>query len=277
MRIDGELAKQKGSGEVAKEKNRWCSRKKSKRQQKKALAEPMPTVVQRLWETCKEVFADSGPGVVPLPGDVGHLRSFLDGMKPADVGLHPNLPFFQDFKGTPPVTYLHLHQCPKFSIGIFCLPQAAVIPLHNHPGMTVFSKLLFGSMHIRSYDWVDSSKQIRSSNGACLAKLNTDSVMNAPCETSILYPAAGGNMHCFTAVTPCAVLDVLGPPYNGPEGRDCKYYTEVLCSNFPGNAAASAAPADNDRYAWLEERQGKPDDFKVRGEEYKGPKIVGYY
>lgn len=41
-------------------------------------------------------------------------------------------------------------------------------------------------------------------------------------------------MHCFTAVTPCAVLDVLGPPYNGPEGRDCKYYTEVLCSNFPG-------------------------------------------
>lgn len=145
-------------------------------------------------------------------------------------------------------------------IGIFCLPQAAVIPLHNHPGMTVFSKLLFGSMHIRSYDWVDSSKQIRSSNGeldvimfcaawscscrqfiipssipgACLAKLNTDSVMNAPCETSILYPAAGGNMHCFTAVTPCAVLDVLGPPYNGPEGRDCKYYTEVLCSSFPG-------------------------------------------
>ncbi|RRT34350.1 hypothetical protein B296_00056488, partial [Ensete ventricosum] len=157
-------------------------------------------------------------------------------MKPADVGLHPDLPFFRDYKGTPPVTYLHLHQCPKFSIGIFCLPQAAVIPLHNHPGMTVFSKLLFGSMHIRSYDWADSSKQIRSSNGEldgpCLAKLNTDSVMNAPCETSILYPAAGGNMHCFTAVTSCAVLDVLRPPYSGPEGRDCKYYTEVLCSSF---------------------------------------------
>lgn len=67
-----------------------------------------------------------------------------------------------------------------------------------------------------------------------LAKVKVDAKFTAPCDPSILYPADGGNMHCFTAVTACAVLDVLGPPYCDPDGRHCTYYHNYPFSTLSG-------------------------------------------
>jgi hypothetical protein len=58
-----------------------------------------------------------------------------------------------------------------------------------------------------------------------LAKVKADAILTAPCEASVLYPEDGGNMHCFTAQDACAVLDVLGPPYDDSSGRHCQFYS----------------------------------------------------
>lgn len=71
-------------------------------------------------------------------------------------------------------------------------------------------------------------------DGLRMARIKVNAELTAPCNTSILYPADGGNMHCFTAKTACAVLDVLGPPYCDPEGRHCQYYLEFPFSKFSG-------------------------------------------
>ncbi|CAI0380676.1 unnamed protein product [Linum tenue] len=104
--------------------------------------------------------------------------------------------------------------------------------------MTVFSKVLYGSLHVKAYDWVEpavlsKNKIIGAPLTRCftfhtsterLAKFAVDKVLTAPCGTSVLYPNAGGNLHCFTALTPCAVLDILTPTYNEQAGRKCTYY-----------------------------------------------------
>lgn len=116
-------------------------------------------------------------------------------------------------------------------------------------------------------------------------------------------------MHRFTAVTACAVLDVLGPPYSDPEGRHCTYYSDdpfsahsgTFCCTIPCSSLAklrvfwrrswsdeslfhifiwkllvdgvTVAEREKGGYAWLKERE-KPEDLEVVGGEYEGPKIA---
>uniref|UniRef100_A0A166DZN4 cysteine dioxygenase n=2 Tax=Daucus carota subsp. sativus TaxID=79200 RepID=A0A166DZN4_DAUCS len=258
----------------------YMESRKNRRRQRRLLP------VQVLYNTCEQVFADCGPGIVPDPEKIRLLKTVLDGISGADVGVNPNMPFFREQKteGLPTITYLHIHECDKFSIGIFCLPPSAVLPLHNHPEMTVFSKLLFGTMHIKSLDWVNGIPSNKvpdgdssDANGALsaearLAKVKVDADFIAPCDTSILYPTDGGNMHCFTAVTQCAVLDVLGPPYNDAEGRHCAYYIEHPLDRISANGI-SIAEEEREGYEWLQERD-KPEGLTVYGVPYSGPPIA---
>lgn len=261
--------------------------KKGRRRHLKKAAVVSP--VQKLYDTCKEVFKDRRPGIVPHPDSIDKLRAVLDDIKPEDVGLSPEMPYFRSPAAgrTPAIRYLHLHECDKFSIGIFCFPPSGVIPLHNHPGMTVFSKLLFGTLHIKSYDWVvdgpcnvsavanpsDVKQSEIQQPPVQLAKVKINSNFTAPCNPTILYPAEGGNMHRFTAVTACAVLDVLGPPYSDAEGRHCTYYYDFPFGNFSADGV-SVPEEERESYAWLQDKGKQPEEFAVVGELYGGPKIV---
>ncbi|OMO67886.1 hypothetical protein CCACVL1_20242 [Corchorus capsularis] len=233
----------------------------------------VPKVLQELFVGCREIF--KGPGTVPLPSDVNKLCSILDEMKPEDVGLSRDLQFFKAtsaVKGTPRVTYTTIYQCDEFSLCIFFLPATAVIPLHNHPGMTVFSKLLLGNMHIKSYDWVDpvNSKDSMPPSQLRLARLKADSIFMAPCDTSVLYPTTGGNIHQFTAITPCAVLDIIGPPYSKDDGRDCSYYRDHPFSAFSNGESAVVSEEEGDQFGWLEEIE-VPENSEMDRIEYLGP------
>ncbi|KAJ4721307.1 Plant cysteine oxidase 2-like [Melia azedarach] len=275
QRRDGvEHAKKVGyAHKIIKRKNR-CKRRSVQR-----YAPKVPSVLQELFLSCRDVF--KGPGTVPSPFDVQKLCRILDNMKPEDVGLSSKLlQFFSATDRTPIVTSTTIHKCKNFSLCLFFLPPTAVIPLHNHPEMTVFSKLLLGTMHIKSYDWVDPIDLNFSppSGQSKLAKLVSDSDFTAPCDTSVLYPTTGGNIHEFTAITTCAVLDVLGPPYSKDDGRDCSHYKELSLSSstLPNGETNSERKEDGDEILrWLEEIE-MPENSQMDEIEYLGPQIVEY-
>ncbi|KAK9696845.1 hypothetical protein RND81_08G000800 [Saponaria officinalis] len=239
--------------------------------------------VKKIFNACKDSFTPTGPISEEA---LEKVRAILDDLKAANVGLDQEAQAAKKWKPTangnngrkdrngsqqypPPIKYLHVHECESFSIGIFCMPPSSVIPLHNHPGMTVLSKLLYGSLLVRSYDWVDLPELPQSSQAARPAKLVKDCEMTAPCDTTVLYPTRG-NIHCFKAITPCAFFDILTPPYSSEDGRHCSYFRKSLIQDLPDGIEEQLEGVDVSELVWLEEIQ-PPENFVVLRGHYKGP------
>ncbi|XP_030455498.1 plant cysteine oxidase 3 [Syzygium oleosum] len=253
----------------------------STKQASMAPKSPHSHKVQALYDLCRKTFPPSG--TPPLSShSVQKLCSLLDTIGPADVGLSANA--LEDDRGhgffglnqlgrvprwAQPITYVDIHECESFTICVFCFPTSAVIPLHDHPAMTVFSKVLYGSLHVKAYDWVEPARILNKRGPVRLAKLAVDNVLTAPCTTSVLYPKTGGNLHCFTAITPCAVLDILSPPYSEDADRRCTYYCDYPYFTFANEDGKSD---EEENYAWLAET-GTPDDLYMRPGKYNGPAI----
>lgn len=99
---------------------------------------------------------------------------------------------------------------------VFTLGRGGVLPLHDHPAMTVICKVLRGRMRIESFEWVDRDAGLARALGAGEIDETSDPVVFGP---------EPGTLHRITALADCAFLDLFAPYYD--DERPCRYYRAV--------------------------------------------------
>ena len=130
-------------------------------------------------------------------------------------------------------TYLGIVEHADYAIAAFVLAPHAKIPLHDHPGMTVLSSVISGSMRVTSFDVGADGKARRSS-----------SIMTSADGPAALFPCVN-NVHEFRAGDGGAcVLDVIVPPYDEDAGRACHYFEAAAIGDGVFRLREVPEPAD---------------------------------
>lgn len=169
------------------------------------------------------------------------IDSLLDRMTAVDaaaLGVRPG-----DVRAPGECTYVPVVETAEYAIAVFLLSPRSRIPIHDHPGMTVLSRVMRGAIRVTSFDLSDDGKACRS-----------ERVLTSADGPVALFPRSH-NVHEFVACEEgAAILDVLTPPYDEENGRDCHYFEA-----FAGEGGA-----------FLLREIAEPDEFECLGAEYRG-------
>lgn len=132
---------------------------------------------------------------------------------------------------------------PSFHASVFALAEGETIPLHDHPGLDVISKVLCGRIRVGTYEWIDASS---------LVAHECDELLFGPEDDAFVLRKSPGTLHAFTAIESTVFLDLFAPYYDDVL-RPCRYYKKV--SGLPGCQVAEPANVQLRVVTWEEARQ----------------------
>ena len=117
----------------------------------------------------------------------------------------------------------------KFVMAIFGLRQGQRLPMHDHPGMTVLMKPLFGSLRIHSFtkDGPICGRRVRIKDER-IQEISRDPdfpVWEIGVDT-------GNDIHEIKALTDCAFVDLVVPPYEAYGERSITYFEKSRVAGF---------------------------------------------
>lgn len=119
------------------------------------------------------------------------------------------------------ISFIPVFASPEIEINMFGIPRGLCLPTHDHPHMTVVSRVVQGSLLFTLFN----------PKGQVFTRTTT---MLTDTDPSVLAEPHANNVHLIESKHDIAVLlDVFLPPYSPEDGRDCNYYKETPDTSDP--------------------------------------------
>jgi PCO_ADO len=193
------------------------------------------------------------------PSQCQHMRSCLEAMNKvtlADLGFEES-----DIDALDEKVCANIAVNKDFHIAVFLIPKGHTLPLHDHPRMTVLSKVVRGELSLKAYSFafnedgsIDKKDEAFAAHQVCNSKKTAD-------DASWYLTPSQGNIHEFTAEKSCVIFDCLLPPYDEPD-RPCNFYSAQLDSGGDNNNSEGGSTSENaGPLYWLHPKPENPSSL----------------
>ncbi len=123
-----------------------------------------------------------------------------------------------------------------YRLVLFFIKKGTKMPLHDHPNMCVFFRMMFGRLSYRAYDKIDDKfkynqfsldeyQELIAQKNLIGAKLVNETVLNGP--QFMMVRPSHGNVHEFVAEENTCFFDICLPNYTADSLRRITYFKEI--------------------------------------------------
>jgi hypothetical protein len=125
-----------------------------------------------------------------------------------------------------------------YRLVLFFIKKGTVMPLHDHPNMSVFFRLVFGNLKYHSYDKIDEKykyndfsedEYLELLDNKARIEAKKSKAMNLKTDDLLFVRPSTNNMHEFVAQENSCFFDICLPNYTpANSSRRITYFKEVL-------------------------------------------------
>ena len=230
----------------------------------------MTSAIEVLWKQALKTFdGRSNIGFKLCQKNFDKLWNLMNKITADDVNLNKQVLDFIQIQPAP-MCVIDIFENKDLTISVFILKHGVTMPMHDHPGMHGFLKVISGAVQVNSYTLKTNDDHIIKVNKEVSALRHRPISLHSNSPACMLTPR-DKNLHEISCIEgPAAFLDILSPPYDVDEGgkgpRPCTFFKTIsskLCTDL----------SDVTEEVKLLGIEGPPD-FYSESLKYTGPPLM---